>query len=604
MATSSSRNVAATKSPKKPESPSCMDIVNETIGMSAMEVEEEPHHHHNHGGPPRKAMSNLSLPKKKSPITGACSNLVNSIVGAGIIGIPYALNESGLIAGTILLVAVSCFTVKSLQMLVDMAHFHPRLKGFGVYTYEDLMTVAFGKIGHHFILASMFVTAYGAMVAYLLIVKDTLPVVLGFEDEPGTGSFIERELIMIVTSFAVMLPLSLQRDMSTLAFTSLISVICDTLLVIFIAIFSPVKESVSEAGGIREVLKSSVVEPGFFIGFGVLTTAMTCQHSAFIVSGSLANLTSSRWSTVASWSLSISCILCAILGIAGYLGFLDETQGDILNNFEPDTIQATTARALLAITMFFTYPMEAFVARHVLIKLFFDGDLDDALSQTTTTHLEGDYSNIDDEPQLSSSACGSGNTFCNRRIAWTFYIYLGTLIPALIVDDLGPVLSLTGAIGGCCLAYIGPGLVYLGVNGDEFLSYVGAIVMKRSSNPSTTQSAGDLPLEGTANAQMQTIETGADLASGPKPWWWYPALMPFWVRVASVGSKGSKECLTKLEAEHGPPTGPDMQAETIGPSKLDFYISIFFVAFGFIALAAGITSNVYVQVNAIFYTPT
>jgi sodium-coupled neutral amino acid transporter 11 len=44
------------------------------------------------------------------------------------------------------------------------------------------------------------------------------------------------------------------------------------------------------------------------------------------------------------------------MGIMGYLGFLDETQGDILNNFDPDTVQASAARILLAITMFFTYP--------------------------------------------------------------------------------------------------------------------------------------------------------------------------------------------------------------------------------------------------------
>jgi sodium-coupled neutral amino acid transporter 11 len=153
-----------------------------------------------------------------------------------------------------------------------------------------------------------------------------------------------------------MLPLSMLRDISTLAYTSFFSVMCDALLVVFISIFSPVKETVGNAGGLGTVLKTEWINPGFFIGFGVLTIAMTCQHSAFIVSGSLANLTSSRWATVTKWSLVISCILCAVLGISGYLGFLSNTQGDVLNNFDPDTLEATLARALLAITMFLTYP--------------------------------------------------------------------------------------------------------------------------------------------------------------------------------------------------------------------------------------------------------
>lgn len=245
---------------------------------------------------------------------------------------------------------------KSLRMLVDLATFHPKLKGYGVLTFEDLMMLPFGKKGHHFILASMLITAYGAMVAYLLIIKDTLPVVLGLEDEPGEGSFIEREVVMLVTSLAIMVPLSMQRDMSTLAFTSLLSVICDSFLVLFIAAFSPMQETVTANGGLGTVIKENWINSGFFIGFGVLTIAMTCQHSAFIVSGSLGNLTSSRWATVTFRSLSISCLLCAVLGVTGYLGFLGETQGDILNNFDPDSVEASAARVLLAITMFFTYP--------------------------------------------------------------------------------------------------------------------------------------------------------------------------------------------------------------------------------------------------------
>lgn len=241
-------------------------------------------------------------------------------------------------------------------MLVELATFHPRLNGHGVLTYEDLMMIPFGKMGHHFILGSMLITAYGAMVAYLLIIKDTLPVVLGFEDQPGSGSFIARELVMFVTSLLIIVPLSMQRDMSALALTSFFSVLCDAVLVIFIAIFSPVKESLAAAGGLGSVIKENWINSGFFIGFGVLTVAMCCQHSAFIVSGSLADLTSSRWAAVTCRSLSISCLLCAVLGISGYLGFLDETQGDVLNNFDPDTMQATAARALLALTMFFTYP--------------------------------------------------------------------------------------------------------------------------------------------------------------------------------------------------------------------------------------------------------
>lgn len=90
--------------------------------------------------PPTAAASPaaLSLPRKKSSILGASSNLVNSIVGAGIIGIPYALRMSGLISGVALLVLVSVLTDKSLRLLIEQASFHPRLKNRNVHTFEEL----------------------------------------------------------------------------------------------------------------------------------------------------------------------------------------------------------------------------------------------------------------------------------------------------------------------------------------------------------------------------------------------------------------------------------------------------------------------------------
>jgi sodium-coupled neutral amino acid transporter 11 len=257
-----------------------------------------------------------SEPQKKSGIFGASSNLVNSIVGAGIIGMPYAMKQSGLIAGSLLLLLVGWMTDKSLRIIVDLATFHPQLRRLHVHTYEDLASFPFGRLGSGFILANMFVLAYGAMVAYLLIIKDTVPTLLGI------GNTWERELIMVVTSLVIVVPLSMQRDMASLSFTSLLSVLADVVLVIFIAVYAPIKETVSAAGGFGTVLAEDWINPTIFIGLGILSTAMACQHSAFIVSGSLANKTRARWAAVTYRSLFIATTLSGILGICGYLGFL------------------------------------------------------------------------------------------------------------------------------------------------------------------------------------------------------------------------------------------------------------------------------------------
>jgi sodium-coupled neutral amino acid transporter 11 len=87
------------------------------------------------GRPQSPGLSNISMPEKKSGLIGASSNLVNSIVGAGIIGIPYAIRQSGIVVGIFLLVLVAYLTDKSLRIIIELACFHPKLKKLGVLTY-------------------------------------------------------------------------------------------------------------------------------------------------------------------------------------------------------------------------------------------------------------------------------------------------------------------------------------------------------------------------------------------------------------------------------------------------------------------------------------
>jgi hypothetical protein len=87
------------------------------------------------GRPTSPGISNISMPETKSGLIGASSNLVNSIVGAGIIGIPYAMRQSGIVVGLMLLVLVAYLTDKSLRIIIEVACFHPKLKHLGVLTY-------------------------------------------------------------------------------------------------------------------------------------------------------------------------------------------------------------------------------------------------------------------------------------------------------------------------------------------------------------------------------------------------------------------------------------------------------------------------------------
>jgi sodium-coupled neutral amino acid transporter 11 len=309
---------------------------------------------------------------------------------------------------------------------------------------------------------------------------------------------------------------------------------------------------------------------------------MACQHSAFIVSGSLENKTASRWGIVTSRSISVAAAMCIMMGVTGYLGFLDETEGNVLNNFPSNSIEANAGRALLAVTMFFTYPMEAFVARHVLVKLIFNGDMD---NETVGPNGEA-------IPEVKRFG------FLGRRQMVTLGIYLATLVPALIVSDLGPVL-LDGFARTSC-GYIGPGLVYLGVNGEAFLVYAAKMLEDRGykTNKGGTENGEiELPVVGISGTTME-IKAEASIPHGIKPWWWYLGCFPIWCAIASTGSHGTRSFLSAMEVDGG--DGADSASEVkrdddevIGPCRRDYYISMFFILFGVVAMVVGVACNIY-----------
>jgi len=234
-----------------------------------------------------------------------------------------------------------------------------------------------------------------------------------------------------------MLPLALLKNMASLSFTSSASVMADLILVFIILFASPVSSTVAAAGGFWKVLSGSIIRPStMFSGVGAMSFAFVCHHSSFIVASSLKNPTQERWGKVTDISVGSATAMCLVLGLMGYLGFLEETEGDILNNFDRGLILGF-GRFLLALTMVFTYPMESFVARHAILSVTHD--------ETIANELPGPL-----------------------RIKTTVSLYLSCLVLSVSFSDLGLVLELTGAISASFLAYILPALMYITVHWNKF----------------------------------------------------------------------------------------------------------------------------------------
>lgn len=235
-----------------------------------------------------------------------------------------------------------------------------------------------------------------------------------------------------------------------------------------------------------------------------------------------------------------------------------------------------------------TYPMESFVARHVLIQLWYNGDMDG-----NTVSADGKI--IPEQKFLG---------FLGRRERVSLLLYVVTLVPALVVDDLGPVLSLTGSLGASCIAYIGPGLVYFGINGDDFLNFCSRLLKdagcSNTAMDDDSSSQVELPNIGDSQAMMNTSLGRVEFLQGRKPWWWWVMGFPLWTAIARLGAHGTRTFLSEvdgLEPNCYPIASIDATEEIVGPNERDYYIAMIQIVFGTIAMVIGVASNIYVEVS-------
>ncbi|CAN6165642.1 unnamed protein product [Urochloa humidicola] len=152
-------------------------------------------------------------------------NVVVSIVGTGVLGLPYAFRAAGWLAGSVGIAAAGFATLYCMLLLVDC---RDKLEEdededcyHGHYTYGDLGEKCFGTIGRCLTEILVLVSQAGGSVAYLIFIGQNLHSI--FSQLMSPAGFI----------FAILLPvqiaLSFIRSLSSLSPFSIFADVCNVL---------------------------------------------------------------------------------------------------------------------------------------------------------------------------------------------------------------------------------------------------------------------------------------------------------------------------------------------------------------------------------------
>ncbi|EIW83213.1 AAAP amino acid permease [Coniophora puteana RWD-64-598 SS2] len=356
-------------------------------------------------------------------LVDSVANMANSILGAGIIGLPYAVAQAGFFTGVVLLFVLCAVTDWTIRLVVINA------KLSGRSSYIEIMDSCFGPSGKAAVSFFQFAFAFGGMCAFGIIIGDTIPPAIrsafpGLSKVPVLSLLTNRQFVIALCTVCVSYPLSLYRDIHKLARASGLALV--GMLIIVTAVLVEGPHAPAELKG-DPAQRLSVLGPGVVQAIGVISFAFVCHHNSLLIYGSLRTPTLDRFARVTHISTAIALVACCTLAISGYSVFTNKTQGNILNNFSSDDTLINIARFCFGLNMFTTLPLELFVCREVIEQYFF-----------------------------------SHETFSiQRHVFFTSTILLSSMLLALVTCDLGVTLEITGGVSATALAYIFPAACYL-----------------------------------------------------------------------------------------------------------------------------------------------
>jgi sodium-coupled neutral amino acid transporter 11 len=386
------------------------------------------------------------------------------IVGAGIMGLPFALQEAGFVTGLLLLLAVALVTDYSLRLLARLSTAHL------ASSYQDLVLRAFGTPGFVLVEFAQFAFAFGALVAYMLIIKDTASLVV--RDLLGLDQGWDPDLMLAGVASVVVLPICFLKTMASLSMFSTASMV-GVLVMVVVVVVERTRVTVPSTMTVEEQYLEP--HPNWLAAIGGFAFAFVCQHQLLLVVNSLDNASQPRIATVVHSSLGVALFLSATMAIAGYTIFFEFTDGDILKAFEEAPIQAaggvdsvilavTVARVCLTLNMALTYPAELMVCRHVI-----ETAITKVWRHRFWKNNGAPVFDVEERERVTAAfeELRGGWTDTVLHVTLTVGLFGTSLGLALLVNDLGIVQELVGSVSAVLLAFVIPAAVHLKLGADE-----------------------------------------------------------------------------------------------------------------------------------------
>ncbi|XP_060030870.1 probable sodium-coupled neutral amino acid transporter 6 isoform X5 [Erinaceus europaeus] len=298
-------------------------------------------------------------------------NLMNAIMGSGILALSYVMATTGILGFGLLLLMVALLASYSVHLLLSMCI------QTAVTSYEDLGLFAFGFTGKVVVAGTIIIQNIGGFLGYTSSLSFFFMVFFALVNSNATDD-CKPKLFHFSKESAYAIP--------TMAF----SFLCHTsILPIYCELQSPSKQ---------------------------------------------------RMQNVTNTAIALSFVVYFISALFGYLTFYDKVASELLQGYSkylPHDVVVMTVKLCILFAVLLTVPLIHFPARKALMMIFFS----------------------------------------NFPFSWihhslvTLILNIIIVLLAIYVPDIRNVFGVVGASTSSCLIFIFPGLFYLKLSREDFLSW-------------------------------------------------------------------------------------------------------------------------------------
>lgn len=310
------------------------------------------------------------------------ANIFISFIGAGILGLPYAFKESGIVEGTMIMSLVGGVSIKAMFLLIDCKNRMATKATLTLATklpngsasplhqksidYGDVGLAALGPFGRWLVDINILISQVGFCCAYLIFISENL-------------HSIYPRIPQLAYLFSLLLPLVFLCNLRHLKHLAPFSLFADfaTIFAYGIVFYFDMEHFHLLDYHVRNY---SLEGLPFYLG-----VAIYCYEGAGLIlslEGSVTKELRGSFKTIFLVAMVLVTSLYIGFGVCGYLSFGPDTESIITLNL-PGGLFPFVVKGFLCFSLFFTYPIMMFPVSAIIERMFFTSP------DTQTSYLLG-----------------------------------------------------------------------------------------------------------------------------------------------------------------------------------------------------------------------